>query len=326
MHTPRLARLAARVAVAAAALASAAPVLAQNEIEPEVRLQPERAQPDVRFEPRRQPAEELPDEPQPADARAAADKGKDNGGKKKRSVAEDTIIRARAGAWFTQLSGQASSGIAFPGTISDIDLIDDLNLDPDQTVFLGSLGINFSKKLHLDLGYAGHFSYEGTSNPIDISFDDLVFSGTIVSDTEFDVFHGELAFDVVEAGPFTVALGFGVRVMDFSATVSGIATDPGSGISAQTTETVDIVVPLPAPGLTVRWDVTKRLYLRGVLRGIYAGDYGNFFDAVGEVGFDITRNIGLYGGYRWMHGEADVSDVAFEVDLEGLYAGVEVRF
>ena len=48
--------------------------------------------------------------------------------------------------------------------------------------------------------------------------------------------------------------------------------------------------------------------------------------ASAELGVDITRNIGVYAGYRWVHAEADVDGVEFNVDLDGLYAGVEIRF
>ncbi len=254
----------------------------------------------------------------PADAMAEKDKG--------RSIAEDTLVRIRAGAWFTTLSGNVSAGPAFPGTISDIDLIETLNLEPDRTAFVGSVGLNLGKKLHLDAGYAGPFEFDGTSDPIDISFNGFVFSGTTRAEADLDVYQGELAYDLVEAGPVTVSFGFGVRVFDFSATLEGTATDPNTGQSETRSESVDAVVPLPYPGIGVRVDVTKRLYLRGAVRGIYAGDYGNYFDALGEVGFDFTRNVGVFGGYRWMHAEADVSDVEFNVDLDGFYAGVEVRF
>ncbi len=264
------------------------------------------------------PAPGAPEKPASADAKDEKDK--------RRSIAEDTTIRLRAGAWLTSLQGNLSAGPAFPGTISDIDLIETLNLDPDQAVFLGSVGVNLGSRFHFDLGYGGPLRFEGTSDPIDISFDGFVFSGNVRSEADLDVYHAELAWDWVEAGPLTVALGFGLRVMDFSATVEGTATDPNTGASSQRTESVDAIVPLPAPGLTVRYDFTKRLYARGVLRGVYAGDYGNFFDAVAELGFDFTRNVGIYGGYRWMHGEADVSGVQFNVDLHGPYVGVEVRF
>lgn len=268
------------------------------------------------------PAPVAPEKPPVAGDVKAAKPDKDE----RRSIAEDTTIRLRAGAWLTSLQGNLSAGQAFPGTISDIDLIETLNLDPDQTVFQGSVGVNFGPRFHFDLGYGGPLEFEGTSDPIDISFNGFVFSGTTTTQVDLDIYNAEFAYDAIEAGPLTVTFGFGVRVFDFSATLTGIATDPNTGQSQTQTESVEAIVPLPFPGIGVRWDLTKRFYLRGALRGIYAGDYGNYFDAVGEVGFDITRNVGLYGGYRWMHAEADVSDVRFNVDLDGPYVGVEVRF
>lgn len=246
--------------------------------------------------------------------------------KKRRSVAEDTVVRVRGGGWATSLAGQMSVGQTFPATIGVIDLIDDLNIDPDRGAFVGAVGLSLSKDIHLDAGYAGPFHFEGTSDPIDISFNEFVFTGVLGSEADVDIYQVDLAFDVVEAGPLTISFGPGVRILDFEASVTGTATDPITSITAVRTETASGVAPLPGPGLGVRFDVTERVYVKGGIRGMYLGDYGNFFDASAEVGVDFTRNIGVYAGYRWMHAEADVDDVEFDVDLDGLYAGVEIRF
>ena len=77
---------------------------------------------------------------------------------------------------------------------------------------------------------------------------------------------------------------------------------------------------------TIRWDITEHFHVAAGAGGIYLGNYGGFFDAAAEIGVDFSENLGLYGGYRWMHAEADVSDVDLDINLRGFFAGLEIRF
>jgi opacity protein-like surface antigen len=252
----------------------------------------------------------------------------DDGDAKIYSVARDTTIRLRAAAWFTEADGSFSAGEEIPGTTHEIDLKDTLGLDTDQAVIWATLGFNFGKdkRWHVEAGYTGHFDYDGTSGPINISFNDRVYSGAVNSTAEMDIYELNLRYDLIQSGPFVLSVGPGTRIFDFEATIEGTATDPGTGTTAFRRESQSALIPLPGLGLGVRFDVTENLYVRGSISGIYAGSYGNFFDAAAEAGWDIFSNVGIFGGYRLMHAEADVSDVQFDVDLSGPFAGVEIRF
>jgi hypothetical protein len=243
------------------------------------------------------------------------------------SVARDTTFRLRAAAWFTSAEGSFSAGEPIPGTISEIDLEDTLDLDTDQTAAWVTLGFNLGaqRRWHIDLGYTGHFSYDGTSGPVEISFNDRVFAGNVDSHAELDIYEFSLRYDLVQSGPFTLSIGPGLRVFDFEASLEGFAS-PGTIPSTIRRETADAIIPLPGLGVGLRWDITENLYLRGSAQGIYAGDYGNYFDAAAEFGWDIWTNFGLFAGYRWIHAEAELDDVEFDVTLQGPYAGAELRF
>lgn len=243
-------------------------------------------------------------------------------------VSRDTFVRFRAAAWLTEASGHLQVGDPIPGTTSELDIQDTLGMDTKQTAIMAALGFNFGKdhRWHLDLGYTGHFDYDGTSDPITISFNDRVYTGTITSHTEFDMYEATLSYDLIRAGAFTLALGGGVRAFDFKASVEGLAVPPGGGPAVFTHDEEKAIVPVPAFGMGVRFDLTENLYLRGVARGIYAGKYGSFVDASAELGFDVGPNIGVFGGYRFLRAAADVSNVDFQVTLQGPYAGAEIRF
>jgi hypothetical protein len=245
-----------------------------------------------------------------------------------RSIAEEPRVRLRGAAWFTDLDGDMRVGEAFPGTISRIDLRDTLRLDTDQVAAIGQLGFDLGEdqRWHIDIGYAGRFDYDGTSDPVSISFNDRVFTGVVESEARLDIYTLSVGYDVARGDALTLSLGGAARLIDFKGSVTGTATDPATGATGVMTESADALAPLPGVGAALRWDITDRLFARGVAQGIYLGNYGNYFDAAAEAGFDFTPNIGVFGGYRWLHVEADVQDVDFEANLKGFYAGVEVRF
>ncbi len=244
------------------------------------------------------------------------------------AVSANATIRIRASAWFTQLSGNGTFGETIPGTTTDIDLTDTLGLDDNKAALMASLGFNLGKRgrWHIDAGFNGPFNYDGTSDPIDISFNDYRFTGIVESEADINIYQIDIGYDLIKSYPFTLTIGPGGRMIDIEAKVTGTATDPGTGFTEIRTETVDALAPLPGLGLAARVDLTPNIYAKASGRGMYAGNWGNYFDASAELGYDLGANLGLFGGYRWMHAEADIDDVDFEVDLKGFYAGIELRF
>jgi hypothetical protein len=181
------------------------------------------------------------------------------------------------------------------------------------------------QRWHITAGYSGPFRYDGTSDPINISFDNLNYTGIVKTDVKFDVFEAGVSYDIARPGPVTISLGTGANIFSFRGSVSGTAIENGGPPTARSSS-ADALIPVPGLGLGLRWDITDQLYLRGSGRGFYAGNYGNVFDVGAEIGFDFTPNIGIFGGYRWMHAHADVNDVNFDINLRGFYSGLEVRF
>lgn len=257
------------------------------------------------------------------------DDGQDGGGAGKiYSIAAEPRIRLRGSAWFTNLDGHAKVGEQVGTAPADLDFKDTLNLGTHRVAGIGSVGFDLGaeQRLHVDLSYAGHFDYSGRSDPVTVSFNDLVYAGVIDSETQLDIFGTTVLYDIARQGPLTLSIGAGARVFWFRGSVTGTATDPATGITAVQTSTGRAVAPIPGLAAALRWDITDQLFVRAGGQGLWVGKYGNYFDAAGEIGFDFTPNVGVYGGYRWLHGAADIGDVDFRVDLMGPYAGLEVRF
>lgn len=243
-------------------------------------------------------------------------------------VSRGTVFHIRGAAWLSELSGNVSVGDPIAGAQSDIDLIDTLGLDSDKLVLSASMGVNIGKsgRFHVDIGFNGPFSYDGSSGNIDIAFNNQRYQGSVESTADFNIYQLDLGYDFIQTDVITLNLGGGTRIFDIEASVEGTATDPNTNTTAFRKESESVIAPLPGLGGSLRVDITSNIYIKGSGKGIYAGNYGNFYDVSAEIGVDITRNFGVFAGYRIMHGEADVGDVNFDVQLDGFYAGAEVRF
>lgn len=154
-------------------------------------------------------------------------------------------------------------------------------------------------------------------------------AGTAVSsDLDLGLHQALLTFDLVP-GDLEVGIGFGVTVVDFDASI----TDPGSGESVSTDETVPIPVLAARAGTRL-----GRLGLEGVVSGMAV----NSSDVEAAIlDLDLSARWHLFGGedhlngsivlgYRTVALEADYEDDDDEVELDatfdGFYLGFQVVF
>jgi hypothetical protein len=268
------------------------------------------------------------DQPQDSETSTPTSQSREASQKKGGPVSRDTLIRLRASGWFTGMDGKVRSGDSFPGVQSDIDFQDTLNLSKNKAVVDATIGLNLGSehRWKIDAGFTGPFHYTGSSGAVSVSFDNVIYTGQVDSRVRFNIYQINIMRDWVRQGPFTFSLGTGTRIFDFDATLTGTGSDSVGGAVSTRTQSVSKVVPIPGLAAGMRFDLTDRLYVSGSGQGIYLGNYGQFFDAKGEVGFDLTRNIGVFAGYRWINAKADVSDVFFRTNIRGLYTGLEIRF
>jgi hypothetical protein len=246
-------------------------------------------------------------------------------------VYRDTTIRLRGAGWFSRAAGTLAVGDPvpeFPEAIRELDFQDTLNLDTDETVFWGQLSIHFGRERRWMIGggYSGPFRYEGRTDPLQIAFRDRIYEGQVESEARFNIYEINTGYDILRGDRYAVMLGVSTRIFNVRAALEGVARDPQTNLTQQRRESVSAIVPLPGPALGVRLYATEQIFLRGRASGIWLGNWGHFVDASAEIGYDLSRNLGVFGGYRWISAEADVSDIEFDLRLRGIYAGVEVRF
>jgi hypothetical protein len=88
----------------------------------------------------------------------------------------------------------------------------------------------------------------------------------------------------------------------------------------------DVQGALPVVGVGVEWRPGKRFSLKADISGMYAGDYGEFFDAEASVGYALTTWFELHGGYRYWHVNVEDDDDDYKVVMSGPYVGGTFRF
>ncbi len=88
----------------------------------------------------------------------------------------------------------------------------------------------------------------------------------------------------------------------------------------------DITAGLPIVGLGLQFRPIDRLTISGQAYGMYAGDYGNFFNAEAGLKFRLTKWLELEGGYRYWNLEYDDSDDDYQVIMNGAFVGGTVSF
>ena len=238
------------------------------------------------------------------------------------SVAHGTWLRLRGfGLW-----SQANSSIDFQGgpiadLLNDIDFEDTLGMDLDTFTGGALIGFNFGseKQFHLDFTYWGFYDYDGDRVVGTIIFDDQVFTGEVESRARIHEGDLDLGWDFwrPESVPLTLTGSIGARVYHINAELQEVLTGREQSLT--------FFAPIPTLGLALRWDVTRNLYVRGAVAGIYAGELASYIDASAEIGFDITRNVGVFAGYRFWDLHVEWDDDDYDFDNGSVYAGVEVR-
>jgi hypothetical protein len=234
------------------------------------------------------------------------------------SIASTTKFRLRIFAVAATASADASAGDPVGGRSTEIDYENDLGMDMSKQSAGGSIGFNMgaNNEWHLDIGMMGYWSYSGTSANPNRAFEGTAFTSTTNSVSRVWQWEATLLYDILKTGPVTFGVGGGIRLYDIDLELR----------SGTTSRQIDFFQPVPIISGSVRWDITSKWYLKAGVGGIYLGEYGQHFEFNPEVGFDLTRTIGVYAGYRYTFHKLEPSDKSFDWRNNAFILGLELRF
>ena len=137
---------------------------------------------------------------------------------------------------------------------------------------------------------------------------------------EYDIYDLSLAWDAYSPGPLTVSLIGGVKAID-----ARIGRVVGSGENA-TFRDARGVVAVPVIGGGVSWRIGDDLTVSGTASTHTFEGAGSVLDFSAETSIRLSPNVGLSAGYQFIRSAIEVQSMDAELEREGIFARVQIRF
>lgn len=142
---------------------------------------------------------------------------------------------------------------------------------------------------------------------------------------EFDLYDLSLQWPAVSRGPMTFSLIGGLRAISAQA---GQRVDervaPGQVVTSYDESRGLVTVPIVGTG--VRVDLAEGLYLSGAAATHTIADGATLLDFTAQTGYEFSPNVAFFAGYQLIRSSVDVGPINAELDQEGLFARVRIRF
>ncbi len=233
-------------------------------------------------------------------------------------------LEMAVGGWGQSISGTLSYSETQLADV--IDLEKDIRFD-DETKAMGRIKIDmpvFVPNIYL---VAAPMEFEGTgSKSTTLNFGDVTFDASAdlnskITLNQYDVgFYYGLPF--VKTGTLdklNVDVGLNIRIADFEAKISG-----ASG-GTTVTETKSLTLPIPMLYVGVQFMPVSALALEAEGRGIAVGD-NKLYSLIGRVRYNFAGPVFLAGGYRYDKLEIDEESVDAEIDFQGPFVELGLKF
>jgi outer membrane protein len=208
------------------------------------------------------------------------------------------------------------------GTIGDIDLKDDLNMDTENKPFVR---VKAELPLILPNVYflATPMSFEQTGRPTrDISFGNVTFNVSVPVESKITLDHYDLALfypipllKTATLGKLNVELGLNARQLNFEATLTG------GGQTAS--KSLTVYVPMIYAGVQVK--PISLFSIEAEARGISISG-NSYYDYIGRLKVHPVPLAYIAAGYRTETIKLDVEDIVADIKFSGPFAEVGLSF
>jgi outer membrane protein len=207
-----------------------------------------------------------------------------------------------------------------------IDLDNDLDFDDENRLF-GRVKIElpvFLPNIYLvaaPMEFEGTGTKSGTLNFGDFTFDFSLPLTTKITLNQYDAgfFFGLPFVNTATLGKLNVDVGLNIRIADLEASVTG--TSGGTVV----TESESITLPIPMLYVGVQFMPVKALALEVEGRGITVGD-NKLYSILGRVRYNLAGPVFLAGGYRFDKLEIDEDDLVAELEFQGPFIELGLKF
>lgn len=231
----------------------------------------------------------------------------------------EVILEARQ--WAPDLSGQFR--IDSNNITDTIDLINDLGLEDDEAVG-GRLIIRPSRRTMIRLGYTP-LALSGdriVARTINFLGRDFNVSSRVVSD--LDIEYGRLGFawqfissrdSRFRIGPLVEAKGF-----------TGTATLTAPDLPVPVSESADFEVAFAAAGLVLDLEASERLHFYAEGSVLVDDSEGELNEFEAGVRYFFSKGFGLVAGVSTLEIDAEYEGDLLQMDLDGAFAGLTLKF
>ncbi len=137
---------------------------------------------------------------------------------------------------------------------------------------------------------------------------------------EYDIYDLSLTWDAYKPGPFTLSVIGGLKAID--ARIGRTVERDGSA----TFEDARGVVAVPIIGGGIAWKISEDMTLFGSASTQTFDSAGSVVDLSAETSIRFSPNIGFSAGYQFIRSAIEVQSMDAELEREGLFARLQIRF
>lgn len=230
----------------------------------------------------------------------------------------DAILKVDARYWFTTFSDsiQISSGSV---TGTDINLIDDLNIDDKRNFWEGRVTLELGSH-KLRYGFMP-LSWDGTkvlTQPIVFNGQTYTASTTVDTKLKADYHRLGYEYDIIDLLDNKVGVIVELKYFDTDARLSA----PSIGLN----ESGALKVPIPTIGVTAQAGLPFLLNVGGEITGISAGSKVYLVDAEAGINFKPAPFVVISGGYRVLKFHVESSNDKIDLTLKGPFVMLRANF
>jgi hypothetical protein len=229
--------------------------------------------------------------------------------------------------WFySQPSGTFSSA----GNAGSFDLRKDIGFNSYST-FTGKVDWKFTRKNHLYfIGTDFDQSKTVTLNRT-IVFQGQTFNvgAATTGNLGARVLIPGYQYDFIRRKRWNLGAQVQLDIFDVSGSLSAVAQVNNGVPQSAAISSGRVRAPLPVAGPHIRFYPASRLFVDANVLGMYFFGYGNFVSSTGTVGFKLTKNLAVQGGYQLgsrLNVNTKSSRIGINLTQKGAVAGLQISF
>lgn len=148
----------------------------------------------------------------------------------------------------------------------------------------------------------------------------LQLASIAAGEGEYDIYDLSLAWDAFTPGPVTVSFIGGLKAID--ARFGKVVSDGAGSVYRDARG----VAAVPVIGGGVAWRISDDVSLVGNASTQTFSGQGTMLDMSAETSISLAPNVGLNAGYQFIRSAIEVRSLSTELEREGVYARLQIRF